>query len=127
MSGGTVATVDPKAVALALGVIRVGVGATLLLTPRLAQRVWLGPGRSAPRLARALAVRDLVVGGLALRSLARDEGMSAWLRASAVADAGDVAGHLLAGPRLPFGRRVVWAGSAAAAAAAGWWAGARTA
>jgi hypothetical protein len=108
-------------VATALAVVRVGVGLALLLTPRLAQRVWLGPGRTAPRLTRALGARDLTLGALALRS------PSTWVRAGATADAGDGLGHLLAGPRLSPRRRVLWGVGAGGMAALGWWAGARPA
>ena len=118
---------EPRTVARGLAVVRLGVGCALLLAPRVGQRVWLGPGRRAPRLGLALGARDLLVGALTLRSVAQGEGVGRWLRAGAVADVADAAGHLLAGPRLSRGRRLLWGGSAAGAAAVGWWAGARTA
>jgi hypothetical protein len=119
--------VDPKAVAAGLGAFRIAVGTSLLVAPRLAQRVWLGPGRRAPRVAAALAARDLLVGALTLRAVVRDEPVAQWLRVGAAVDAADGIGHVLAGARLPTGRRVVVPGGALGAAALGWWAGARPA
>jgi hypothetical protein len=119
--------VEQRSVATALAALRVGVGAGLLLTPRLAQRVWLGPGRTAPRLARVLGARDVALGSAALRSLAAGGPTTTWIRAGAAADALDAAGHALAGGRLRPGRRALWSAFAGAMAALGWWAGGRAA
>ena len=113
--------------ATALAALRVGVGAGLLLTPGLAQRIWLGPGRAAPRLGRALGAGDLALGVGALRSLAVGGATTAWVRAGAGADVLDGAGHLLAGRRLPAGRRALWSAGPTAMGALGWWAGTRPA
>jgi hypothetical protein len=117
--------VDPRTLAAAFGAVRIGIGTSLLVAPGLAQRVWLGPGRRAPRLGRTLAVRDLAVGVLTLRAVARDEPVDRWLRVGAAVDAADAVGHLLAGSRLPAARRVVLAANAGGAAALAWWAGTR--
>jgi hypothetical protein len=110
---------------MAFGAVRVAIGTSLLVAPGPAQRVWLGPGRRAPRIGAALAVRDLAVGVLTLRAVARNEPVDRWLRVGAAVDAADAVGHLLAGSRLPLGRRFVLSTNAAGAAVVGWWAGAR--
>jgi hypothetical protein len=122
----TVTAVQQRSVATALAAVRVGVGAGLLLTPRLAQRVWLGPGRTAPRLRLVLGARDVALGAGALRSLAAGAPATTWIRAGAAADALDAGGHALAGSHLGR-RRVLWSAFAGAMAALGWWAGGRAA
>jgi hypothetical protein len=126
-SPGTLPAVEQRSVARALAAVRVGVGAALLLTPRLAQRVWLGPGRTAPRLARALGARDVALGAAVMRSSAAGTPTTTWIRAGAAADAVDAAGHVLAGRRLGGGRRALWSAVAGTMAALGWWAGGRAA
>jgi hypothetical protein len=65
-------TARDAARALALG--RVAFGAAALVAPRLATRGWIGPTAAEPGatvLARALGVRDVIMGGLALHVVDR--------------------------------------------------------
>jgi hypothetical protein len=117
---------DVAKLARGQAVNRVAIGAGLIALPGLFARVWIGSGASDDRakvLARALGVRDLMLGAAALVAL-RD-GDSAWVRrafaAQAVADAVDFLAIVPAGSDVPLPSRILGgtmaAGSAAVAAA----------
>ena len=106
---------------LALG--RSALGATAMVAPEALGRFWVGGprGRAAVRvLSRALAARDLALGVGALGALGDPEASRRWLRAGAVADAGDAVATVLAFRDLPRGRRVLVACVAGGSAAAAW-------
>jgi len=86
---------------LALG--RVAIGAAFLVAPKLAVG-WIGPDGerdSATVLARALGVRDLAMGLIALHTAAHPQVGPRWQRTLAGCDAVDLAGTLLARRSLP--------------------------
>ncbi|MBW3607600.1 MAG: hypothetical protein KY463_04480 [Actinobacteria bacterium] len=78
--------------ALAAG--RVAIGVALLVAPRLSLGVWIGrDAASGPVVApgRALGIREVVLGGLALHVVDRPRVAARMLRAVAVCDAVDLA------------------------------------
>ncbi len=93
----------------ALGVVRLGVGAALVVAPRWAGRIWVGPGADGPGslvFARALGARDLVLGARILQGLAKGEPVHHWVAAGFAADAADLTAALIATRHLSPGRRV---------------------
>jgi hypothetical protein len=114
-----------RALALLLGVGRVAIGAVLVAEPRLVTARWLGPQEAGRRknqvLARGLGARDVALGAGLVQALVReDASVVPWLVAGAAADAGDLAGTLLAGDALPPAGRtatLALAGGAAVVAA----------
>jgi hypothetical protein len=90
-------------VARALAVGRVAIGAGLLVAPKLAAR-WIGPDAerdSAAVLTRALGVRDMAMGLIALHTAAHPQVGPRWQRTLAGCDAVDLTGTLLARRSLP--------------------------
>jgi hypothetical protein len=90
-------------VARALAVGRVAIGGALLVSPRLASG-WIGPDgerESATVLTRALGVRDMAMGLIALHTAAHPQVGPRWQRTLAGCDAVDLAGTLLARRSLP--------------------------
>jgi hypothetical protein len=90
-------------VARALAVGRVAIGGALLVAPRLASG-WIGPvgeRESATVLTRALGVRDMAMGLIALHTAAHPQVGPRWQRTLAGCDAVDLAGTLLARRSLP--------------------------
>jgi hypothetical protein len=101
---------------------RVALGAGLLLAPGLVGRPWLGAaaGEPAGRVAlRALGVRDLIIGAIAVHTVDHPEVAPRWQRACAVADGVDLAATLAARPGLPPVGSALVAAMAAAGTAAG--------
>ncbi|MGH2688383.1 MAG: hypothetical protein ACRDKW_06205, partial [Actinomycetota bacterium] len=91
-----------------LALARTALGATALVAPEALGRFWVGgpAGRAGVRvLARALAARDLALGVGALGSLEDPQASRRWLRAGALADAGDALATVLAFRDLPRRRR----------------------
>ena len=77
---------DPRTIATAVGAMRAGAGAVLLLAPFLAA----GRDATGRLLTRVIGVRDLVLGGGTIWAASRDETTrSAWVRAGAVSDTAD--------------------------------------
>ena len=83
---------------------RIAIGAGLLLAPRLTLGMWIGrpaaDGATAP-VARALGVREVVLGAMALHTLDRPQVAARWLRALAACDAVDLAATVAARRSLP--------------------------
>lgn len=76
----------------------------MLLAPALATRPWIGAdgARGAVKaLTRGFGARDLALGLGVVIAVDRGAPVRGWLEASALADAGDLAGTLLAGRSLP--------------------------
>ena len=85
----------------AIAVGRVATGAGLLLAPKLT-RAWIGDlGPGAEVVARALGVRDLVMGGITLHTIDHPQVGPRWVATCAVADAVDGAATLAARRALP--------------------------
>jgi hypothetical protein len=115
----------PRDVARAINIGRVAIGAGLVLAPGLAARGWVGADADRPAvavLARALGVRDLVLGAMALHTMDRPEVGPRWLRTLAAVDAVDLAATLAARRALPAHGVVLVAAMASGAAAAQAWA-----
>jgi hypothetical protein len=90
-------------VARALAVGRVAIGAGLLVAPKLASG-WIGPDAerdSAAVLTRALGVRDMAMGLIALHTAAHPQVGPRWQRTLAGCDAVDLSATLLARRSLP--------------------------
>jgi hypothetical protein len=100
---------------------RIGLGAALLLAPRRAMRGWIGADADAPGvavLARALGVRDAVLGAIALHTIDNPQVGPRWQRTLALCDGVDLAATLAARRTLPpagVALIVVMAGAAAGA------------
>lgn len=96
---------NARALARALGVGRVALGAVAMVLPQLPLRPWVGEAagdRAARLLARALGGRDIALGLGVLLALSHDAPVRGWVEAGGVADAGDVAvtlAHLRSLPR----------------------------
>jgi hypothetical protein len=86
-------------VARALAAGRVAIGAGLLVAPRLSLGVWIGREAAAGAVAapaRALGIREVVLGGLTLHVVDRPRVAARMLRALAVCDAVDLLATLAA-------------------------------
>jgi hypothetical protein len=114
-------------VARTINVGRSGLGAALLLFPRRSVRGWIGGGADAPgvsALARALGVRDAVLGAIALHTIDNPQVGPRWQRALALCDGVDLAATLAARREVPrLGVVAVGALAAGAVAAQLWAAG----
>lgn len=115
---------DPRTTATVMGIIRAGVGASLVAAPGWAGRIWVGNDADGPGtkvIARALGARDVVLGGAIL--LAGTSGDPAratrYVRHGVAADAADVAATLIAARHLEGNRRIVMPIVAAAVGAMG--------
>jgi hypothetical protein len=94
----------------ALGGIRTGIGAALVVAPAFAGRIWVGEdagGHGTRVFARALGARDVVLGGSLLAALrGNDERAAARLaRSGVLADAADVVATVIAARNLQGSRR----------------------
>ena len=117
----------PRGVAKTLALGRVAIGAALVVAPRIAARPWIGPDADRDPvtvLARALGVRDLVLGLMALHTLDRPEVAARWQRTLAVCDLVDLGASAVARDALaPSALAGVGAVAGGAAAAELWLAG----
>jgi hypothetical protein len=114
------AAMDPALLSRVSAVGRLGVGAGLVARPRLVASAWVGDdaGRASSQvLARALGIRDLVIGAGTLGSTGDEQ--QRWLTAALVADATDLAVTLGAGSALPLRGRVLVSLAAGAGVAMG--------
>jgi hypothetical protein len=103
--------------------LRVGIGATAIVAPRVVTRPWLGRGVGRPTdklLARSLGSRDIALGLGAILAMDRGGPIRGWLEAGGLADAGDLLATLLAFRALPrFGRWTMLLAISGAVVAAG--------
>jgi hypothetical protein len=115
---------SPRDVARAYAAGRVAIGAVALLAPRPIGRFWLGAAGATPAggvVMRALGVRDLVLGGIALHTLDHPEVAPRWQRTCAAVDAVDFAATAVARDALPrVGSAFVMAMAAGGAVTGGW-------
>jgi hypothetical protein len=110
-------------VAGAIAVLRCALGATAFVLPTLPAGPWVGRDEArrlgARLFARTLGGRDLALGAGLLVALARDEPLSGWAGAAALADAGDLLATLSSFRRLPPRWRWLIVATTLGAAAAG--------
>lgn len=109
-------------VELALGVVRLGVGAALVAAPGWAGRIWVGQGADGPGnkvFARALGARDVALGIRILQGSQKGEPVAHWIAAGFAADFADVAATIVAAKHLTPGRRIAMPLIAGAVGAAG--------
>jgi hypothetical protein len=93
-----------RSAARALAAGRMALGAGLVVAPVALGKPWLGDVARAPggKVAlRALGVRDVVLGGIALRAVDRSAAASRVLQTSAVADLVDLGATVAARRALP--------------------------
>ena len=95
---------SPRDAVRALAIGRIVLGLALLLAPRLAGRLAVGPdadSAGASVIARALGIRDAIFGGMVLHTADHPQVGQRWLTACAVADAVDASAVLAARRDLP--------------------------
>jgi hypothetical protein len=118
---------SPSDLARLVAAGRIGLGGALLAVPGLALRGWIGADaeRAGARvLARALGIRDVVIGAIALHTLGNPQVASRWQKTGAACDAVDLAATLAARRQLPStGVALIVALAAPAIAAQLWVAG----
>jgi hypothetical protein len=118
----------PRDVARAYAAGRVAIGVVALVAPRIVGRAWLGAPGGTPgggAVIRALGVRDLVLGGIALHTVDHPEVAPRWQRTCAAVDAVDFAATAVArGALPPAGSAIVMAMAAGGAATGAWLGGA---
>jgi hypothetical protein len=89
----------PDRAAIAVGALRLASGASFLVAPEAANRLWGGDpddvGPTTSLLLRSMGYRDALVGGMLLRAgLRGDPSTAGWFLASAGADSADLLGGL---------------------------------
>jgi hypothetical protein len=117
---------QPRDVARAYAAGRVAIGVVALLAPRLIGRVWLGAAGGTPAggvAMRALGVRDLVLGGIALHTVDHPDVAPRWQRTCAAVDAVDFAATAATRDALPSAGSAFVMAMAAGGAATGAWLG----
>jgi hypothetical protein len=88
---------DARDAALVIALGRVGIGATLLVSPVAINRGWVGDDAARPGarvLGRAVGARDLALGLGAVLALRGSSPARPWLVAGALADFGDLGATL---------------------------------
>jgi hypothetical protein len=96
--------VTARDLARGYGAGRAAIGVALLIAPRTLGRVWLGRVAATPSGAvvmRSLAIRDVVIGMIAIHTVDHPEVGPRWQRTCAVTDAVDLVATAAARPRLP--------------------------
>ncbi len=117
--------VNNRQVAIGLAGVRIGIGTALMVAPRFAGRLWVGPGvegHGSRVLARALGARDVVLGYRTLRAALDGEEVAGWLQLGAMADAADTAAAIVAYRGITGHRRVSMPMISGAVGAACFWA-----
>lgn len=92
-----------------MGIIRFGVGLSLVIAPGWAGRIWVGPGADGPGskvFARAIGARDVALGLKILQGLQNGERVGHWIRSGFVADMADAAATAIAFKHLTPWRRL---------------------
>lgn len=115
---------DPRTFATVMGTIRSGVGASLVVAPGWAGRIWVGPDADGPGtkvMARALGARDVVLGSAILAAGRSSDPATAarYIRHGIAADVADVVATGLAFRHLEGKRRLLMPLVAAAVGALG--------
>ena len=118
----------PRELARVLAAGRVAIGAGLLVAPRLSLGMWIGRDAAAGGVAaaaRALGIREVVLGSLALHLADSAPAGPRLLRALAVCDGVDALATLAARSTLPAPSRALILAMAGGAAAGQLWAAAQ--
>lgn len=107
-----------------MGLIRTGVGASLVAAPAWAGRIWVGDGADGPGtkvFARALGARDVLLGGAILAAAAKDDADAAGrlVKQGVLVDIADVVATVIAHRQLEGSRRFSMPAVATAVAALG--------
>ena len=92
-----------------LGAVRLGVGASLVIAPGLAGRIWVGEGadgRGTKVFARAVGARDVVLGARILERRTDRKRATELVKFGVLADVADVTATLIAFKHLSPGRRI---------------------
>ncbi len=95
---------SPRTVARTLAVGRIAIGGALLVAPRAFGRRWIGDAAERQEtavFARALGVRDLVLGLVALHTVDHREVGPRWQRTLAACDLVDLGATVVARGSLP--------------------------
>ena len=103
---------DEREMVRALAMARVGVGASLFLTPGLGAATWVGRDAQTAGVrtfARGFGVRDAIIGAGLFRALENgdDAEIRRWLLFGAAADGADLVGTVANWRRLPPVRRTL--------------------
>lgn len=115
---------DTRLLGTALGIVRTGVGASLVVAPRWAGRIWVGDdadGDGTAVFARALGARDVVLGSGILAATATHESrlVTRLIQLGALADLADMTATLIAWRNLEGRRRWMMPAIAAGVGVAG--------
>jgi hypothetical protein len=114
-------------VARVTNAVRMALGAALVLAPRRTARAWIGGSADAAgvtAMARALGIRDTVLGAIALHTIDNPQVGPRWQRMLSLCDGVDLVATLAARRGLPrFGVASVAVMAGAAAGAQLWAAG----
>jgi hypothetical protein len=95
---------DARKAGTQLAIGRIAIGAALIAAPEKVTGGWIGADadrEGARVLARALGVRDLVIGVGQLAGLRAGYGAAGWFRAGGAGDVVDLGATLAAGDRIP--------------------------
>lgn len=115
---------EPKTIARAVAVGRVGFGLAMIAAPGRVAHSWVGDHADNPSshvLVRGFGARDLALGAGALAALASGDGVRPWLVAATAGDLADLAATLVGGSALPRSGLIGTAALAGGAAALGAW------
>lgn len=88
---------DDRDTARMLAWARIGIGSVLFLMPRMSAGLWTGREQEqfpTNMMVRGLGARDVIIGAGLAAALESGRSPSAWLQASAAADASDALGTL---------------------------------
>ncbi|OBF24885.1 DUF4267 domain-containing protein [Mycobacterium sp. ACS4331] len=110
--------------ALIAGGIRLASGASFLIDPLRANRLWGepdDPGPSARLLLRSMGYRDALIGGVLVGAALRRRDTRGWFLASGGADAADLLGGLSVHGDLKRGQQMIGLGGAVLGIGVGLW------
>src|SRR6476661_3808699 len=110
--------------ALAVGTIRLASGASFLVDPVRANRLWGDPDEpdaTARLLLRSMGYRDALIGGLLVHAALRGRDTRGWFLASGGADAADLVGGLAVHDQMTPSQRRVGLGGAVVGIGVGLW------
>lgn len=116
---------SPRTVARTIAIGRVAIGGALVVAPAFVARRWIGPDgdrQSVQVMARALGVRDLVLGLIALHTVDHPEVGPRWQRTLAACDLVDLTATVIGRSALPAAGAAGTVAMAGGAAAAELWA-----
>ena len=95
---------DPRKALTAMAGARIGIGACLIALPGLAGRAWIGkPAKQVPSKAalRAVGGRDIAIGLGTVIAATRNQPLTGWVVAGALADGSDAVATVAAWDHLP--------------------------